>query len=106
MRKLLLLAALAFAAMSVSTARGGAPAAQPPAAAQPADGGSTVALPTPADKPVSLADAQGFNVSAPEIGRGEITEARRAMASAVSAEKFMDGATAVLVAYLIYLVVF
>jgi hypothetical protein len=104
---LLLLAALAFAAAPVmTTARGGAPAAQPVAAAAEPDGGSVVVLPTPADKPVSLADAQEFNAPAPEIGQVEITEARRALASAVSAEKFMDGATAVLVAYLIYLVVF
>ena len=108
LRKSFLLVAVAVAAMSAST-RGGAPAASPdgPSILTPDfAGGSAAPSPAPADKPVSLADAQGFDARPPEIGLDEITEARRMLASAVSAEKFMDGAKAVFVAYLVYLVAF
>jgi hypothetical protein len=102
-RKLFLFVAVAVAAASAA-ARGGAAAASPVPVPPVADAASETAS---ADSPVSLADAQGFDVRpAPEVGQDEITEARRTLASAVSSEKFMDGAAAVFVAYLIYLVVF
>jgi len=53
-----------------------------------------LAAPTPADRPVLLADAQAFEsqgVPSP-ISQWEISENRRELASAVSAEKFLDGA--------------
>jgi len=51
-----------------------------------------------ADSPVTLADARSFDAPAesPEITLAEITAARQRLASAVSAEKFIDGAEAVL----------
>lgn len=45
-----------------------------------------------ADSPVSLSDAQSFEAPLlSEVSHVEIADARRAMASAVSAEKFIDG---------------
>ena len=110
MRKLFLLAVIAVAAVSAAT-RGSVPAASPDkpvlltdaVAATPAASSATA----PADRPVLLADAQEFEARpAPEIGWGEIAEARRMLASAVASEKFADGAVAVVVVYLFYLFAF
>ena len=105
MRKLFLLVVVAAAAMSAAT-RGASLDPVPQDAAAVGEAGSPPAAGPAADNPVSLADAQEFDAPAPEVGQAEIAEARRTLASAVSSEKFMDGATAVLVAYLIYLVAF
>ncbi len=60
-----------------------------------------------ADMPVGLADAQSFEAPlVSEIDDGEIAAARRELASAVSAEKFLDGATAVLAGALLLAVIF
>ncbi len=49
-----------------------------------------------ADTPVALIDAQSFEAPlVSEIGAGEIADAGREMASAVSAGKFLDGGAAV-----------
>ena len=79
---------------------------RPQGAAAVGEAGSPLAAGPVTDNPVSLADAQEFDAPAPEVGQAEIAEARRTLASAASSEKFMDGATAVLMAYLIYLVAF
>jgi len=57
-----------------------------------------------ADSPVILSDAQSFEASlSSEMSYVEIADARRAMASAVSAEKFIDGVkTAFFVAFAAY----
>ncbi len=52
----------------------------------------TLAIAQVADSPVSLSDAQSFEAPLlSEVSHAEIADARRAMASAVSAEKFIDG---------------
>lgn len=110
MRKLFLLAVIVATAVSAAT-RGSMPAASPDkptlltdaAAATPAASSVTV----PADRPVLLADAQGFEAHpTPEVGWGEIAEAKRMLASALASEKFADGAAAVVVVYLFYLFAF
>jgi len=60
---------------------------------------------TPADVPVRLSDAQSFESPlAPGITPVEISTTRRKLASAVCAEKFMDGVkTVVAVALAVYL---
>lgn len=45
-----------------------------------------------ANRPVSLEDADLFNVSGNWLGNDEIAEARRSLAAAIAAEKWMDGA--------------
>jgi hypothetical protein len=45
-----------------------------------------------ADRPVSLADADLFNVGGNWLSDGEISKARRELADAISAEKWMQGA--------------
>ena len=59
----------------------------------------------PADAPVCLSDAQSFESPlAPGITPVEISATRRKLASAVCAEKFMDGVkTVVVVALAVYL---
>jgi len=47
-----------------------------------------------ADRPVSLEDADLFNVSGNWLNDGEISEARRSLSAAVAAEKWMEGAKA------------
>jgi len=47
-----------------------------------------------ADRPVSLEDADLFNVSGNWLGDDEIKEARRSLAAAVASEKWMEGAKA------------
>lgn len=60
-----------------------------------------------ADMPVGLADAQSFEAPlVSEIDDGEIADARREMASAVSAEKFLDGAATVLAGAILLAVMF
>lgn len=50
-----------------------------------------------ADSPASLSAAQSFEAPLlSEVSHAEIADARRAMASAVSAEKFIDGVKTVL----------
>lgn len=58
-----------------------------------------------ADSPARLADAQSFEAPlSSEVTHKEVADARRAMASAVAAEKFIDGVKTVLVvAVAIYL---
>ncbi len=59
----------------------------------------------PADLPISLSEAQSFEAPLlSEVSHDEIADARRAMASAVSAEKFVDGVKTVLfIALIVYL---
>jgi len=67
-----------------------------------------LAAPTPADRPVLLADAQAFEsqgVPSP-ISQWEVSENRRELASAVSAEKFLDGASAAAAAWVFLCLVF
>jgi hypothetical protein len=45
-----------------------------------------------ADRPVSLADADLFDVGSNWLSDGEISKARRELADAISAEKWMQGA--------------
>ncbi len=45
-----------------------------------------------ADRPVTLDDADLFNVGGQWLASDEIAEQRRALANAISAEKWMDGA--------------
>ena len=45
-----------------------------------------------ADRPVSLEDADLFNVGGNWLSCGEVAEARRSLASAIAAEKWLDGA--------------
>lgn len=60
-----------------------------------------------ADAPVTLADATSFEAPlVSEIDDGEITDARRELASAVSAGKYLAGARAVLAGALILAFVF
>ncbi len=47
-----------------------------------------------ADRPVTLEDADLFNVGGKWLANDEIAEQRRALANAISAEKWMDGAKA------------
>ena len=44
------------------------------------------------DRPVTLEDADLFNVGGNWLASEEITEQRRALANAISAEKWLDGA--------------
>lgn len=59
----------------------------------------------PADSPASLSAAQSFEAPLlSEVSHAEIADARRAMASAVAAEKFIDGVKTVLaIALAVYL---
>lgn len=60
-----------------------------------------------ADTPVVLSDAQSFEAPLVlEIDDDEIAVARQELVNAVSAEKFLDGAVAVLVAGLLLAIVF
>lgn len=60
-----------------------------------------------ADAPVTLADARSFDAPlASEIDDGEIADARRELASAVSAGKFLDGAATVVAAAILLAIVF
>ena len=60
-----------------------------------------------ADTPVVLSDAPSFDAPLiSEIDDDEIAEARQELVNAVSAEKFLDGAVAVLVAGLLLAIVF
>jgi len=45
-----------------------------------------------ADRPVTLADADLFNVGGNWLANEEIAEQRRVLANAISAEKWMEGA--------------
>lgn len=45
-----------------------------------------------ADRPVSLADADLFNVGGNWLSNEEVADARRSLASAIAAEKWLDGA--------------
>lgn len=45
-----------------------------------------------ADRPVTLDDADLFNVGGSWLASDEIAEHRRALANAIAAEKWMDGA--------------
>lgn len=60
-----------------------------------------------ADGPVTLSDARSFDAPlASEIDDAEIADARREMASAVSAGKFLDGAATIVVAALLLAILF
>lgn len=75
----------------------------PPAAAQaPGD----LLTPAAADGPVTLADAGSFEAPpAPEIALAEVADARKELASAVSAGRFADGFSAALAAALLLLAI-
>lgn len=62
----------------------------------------TASAQSAADSPAGLATAQSFEAPLlSEVSHAEIADARRAMASAVSAEKFIDGVKTVLFAALV-----
>jgi len=74
---------------------------------------SAMALQTPmsllaaspaADRPVTLADARSFDgpAESPGITLDEITAARQRLSSAVSADKFVDGAKVVLLVAILF----
>ncbi len=60
-----------------------------------------------ADAPVSLADAQSFDAPLEsEVTVSEISDARRELANAVSAGKFLDGAVATVAVAILLSIVF